>query len=75
MSDATLGQSLTKFSNYVVTHCMTCAAGWTRTGEKGEVAIFCLLNREPVWPQLAHCDRFEAREEVPEAALDQPPAT
>ncbi len=50
-------------SNYVKTHCETCAAGWVRTGEKPEEKIyFCLLDREAVWPQMSHCNRFEPLE-------------
>jgi hypothetical protein len=75
MPDAAPEKSLEAFSNYVVTHCMTCAAGWTRTGDRGEVAIYCLLNREPVWTKLAACDRFEAREEAASPPLVEQPVT
>jgi len=51
-------------SDYVKTHCTTCAAGWIRTGERGEVIYTCLLDREPVWPQMVNCDRYERREEA-----------
>lgn len=50
-------------SDYVKTHCGTCAAGWTRTGATGEKAYVCLLDREPVWPQMTNCDRYERRED------------
>jgi hypothetical protein len=50
------------FSPYVMTHCTTCAAGWTRKADHGETVIFCLLDREPVWPEMAECDRYESRE-------------
>ena len=50
-------------SDYVKTHCATCAAGWTRTGPKGEKTYVCLLNREPVWPQMVECDRYELRDD------------
>ena len=60
MTTAPETSSLT-FSNYVTTHCTTCAAGWTRTSERGGLAIVCLLNREPVWAEMAGCDRFEAK--------------
>jgi len=50
-------------SDYVKTHCATCAAGWTRTGEDGVKVYVCLLDREPVWPQMIECDRYEKREE------------
>ena len=50
-------------SDYVRTHCGTCAAGWTRTGEKGQKTYICLLNREPVWPQMTDCDRYELRDD------------
>jgi len=56
------------FSAYVKTHCATCAAGWTRTGEEGEKVYVCLLDREPVWPQMTNCDRYEQRDD-----LDTPP--
>jgi hypothetical protein len=48
------------FSNYVMTHCMTCRAGWIRKNQSGGLAIVCLLNREPVWPEMAECSKFLA---------------
>ena len=50
-------------SDYVKTHCGTCAAGWTRTGEQGQKSYVCLLDKEPVWPQMMECDRYEKRED------------
>jgi hypothetical protein len=46
-------------SHYVMTHCTTCLAGWTRKDESGRVVIVCLLDREPVWPEMTSCSRFE----------------
>ena len=57
-------ESLTSFSPYVVTHCTTCQAGWTRKDEDGKMVIVCLLDREPVWTNMAACDRFEPRDEL-----------
>ncbi|MBF0562781.1 MAG: hypothetical protein HQL37_12345 [Alphaproteobacteria bacterium] len=51
-------------SPYVMTHCTTCLAGWTRKDQSGQVAIVCLLDREPVWPEMAACDRFESKGET-----------
>jgi len=62
MSDSPLGKSSGTISDYVKTHCATCAAGWTRTGESGAKVYFCLLDREAVWPQMTDCDRYEQRE-------------
>ncbi len=63
MSSVTpLGRLSETISDYVKTHCATCAAGWTRTGKDGEKVYFCLLDREPVWPQMMDCDRYEQRE-------------
>ncbi len=56
-------------SAFAETHCMICAAGWTRTGAEGERITICLLNRERVWPQMVECDRFEGKDlPQPEAA-------
>jgi hypothetical protein len=52
-------------SAYAVSHCMTCAAGWTRTAADGKQVIVCLLDREPVWQEMTDCDRFEAKEQLP----------
>jgi len=49
-------------SSYARTHCTTCKAGWVRKGPEGGLAVFCLLDREPVWPQMVDCDRFEQRD-------------
>jgi hypothetical protein len=50
-------------SDFAVTHCMRCAAGWTRTISNGTKAVFCLLDREPVLTNMVSCDRFELRED------------
>ncbi len=63
--DTVQGKSLQNFSAYVATRCTTCDAGWTRKDEGGKVVIVCLLNREPVWPEMVHCDRFEAKDDRP----------
>jgi hypothetical protein len=52
------------FSTYVMTHCTTCRAGWTRKGENDAMSIVCLLNREPVWSMMTECDRFEAQSQA-----------
>lgn len=50
-------------SGFAMTHCAICAAGWTRRGRDGGVIIVCLLDREPVWPDMEDCDRYERRED------------
>jgi hypothetical protein len=45
-----------------MTHCATCAAGWTRRSKDGGIKVVCLLDREAVWPDMADCDRYERRE-------------
>jgi len=54
-------------SNYVETHCRTCAAGQTITRDTGRKASYCLLLRE--WmtgpgeqPLITDCDRFEPKD-------------
>ena len=54
---------LIEASEFARTHCMRCAAGWTRTLEDGTKTIVCLLDREPVLPNMTSCDRYELREE------------
>lgn len=49
-------------SSYVRTHCVICKAGWVRKSAEGGMVVICLLDREPVWPQMVNCDRYEARE-------------
>jgi len=56
-------ESSPELSAFIATHCMTCAAGWTRTGRNGGVVVVCLLDRERVWPEMIDCDRYEAAEE------------
>ena len=48
-------------SDFAVTHCMRCEAGWTRHLEGGRKAIVCLLDREPVLRNMTSCDRYELR--------------
>ena len=50
-------------SDFAVTHCMRCEAGWTRHLEGGKKAIVCLLDREPVLRNMTSCDRYELRRE------------
>lgn len=55
-----------KPSAFAESHCMTCAAGWTRAGKGGGgLRIVCLLDREPVLPDMIGCDRYEPKEEPP----------
>ncbi len=53
-------------SEFARTHCMRCAAGWTRSREDGTKIIVCLLDREPVLPTMTNCDRYELRDELRE---------
>ena len=50
-------------SEFAQSHCMNCAAGWTRRSKNGSYLIVCLLDRDPVLPEMASCDRFERKEE------------
>lgn len=45
-----------------MTHCATCAAGWTRQQKDGGVIVVCLLDREKVLPEMTSCDRYEPRQ-------------
>jgi hypothetical protein len=66
------GASPEIISDYVKTHCATCAAGWKRETAAGEMLIICLLDREPAWAAMTHCDRYEAKELTPEARAADP---
>ena len=55
-------ESPPKLSAFIATHCMTCAAGWTRRGQGGGVVVVCLPDRERVWPDMLDCDRYEPRD-------------
>lgn len=50
-------------SDFAVTHCMRCRAGWTRTIQTGAKAVFCLLDLAPVPANMTSCDRYDLREE------------
>jgi len=54
-------------SDFVKTHCVTCAAGQTITKEGGREATYCLLLRD--WmtgpkgePLITACDRYERKD-------------
>ena len=51
-------------TDYPTTHCKRCLAGWSRLAPDGSGVVVCLLDREPVLPNMIFCDRFEAREEL-----------
>jgi len=55
----TQDQSSKNTSTYANTHCRICDYGWTRRDEAGDLKIVCLLDREPVWPAMEWCSRFE----------------
>ena len=57
-------------SGFAITHCANCAAGWVRRGTNGGIIIVCLLDRKPVWVQIADCDRYEPKEQ-PEATATE----
>lgn len=59
-------------SEFVKTHCATCAAGWMRATDKGEILIVCLLDRQAVWAAMTHCNRYEPEELRPPVADPQP---
>jgi hypothetical protein len=59
-------------SGFAITHCANCAAGWVRRGTTGGVIIVCLLDRKPVWVQIADCDRYEPKEQPEATATEQP---
>ncbi len=50
-------------TNFALTHCMKCEGGWTRRGANGVKIIVCLLDQEPVLPNMTGCDRYLQREE------------
>ncbi len=53
-------------TDFAITNCMQCQAGWTRCGENGAKIIVCLLDREPVLTTMPACDRYEMRwEDLP----------
>jgi hypothetical protein len=66
------GASPENTSEFVKTHCATCAAGWTRATEAGEMLVVCLLDRQPVWAAMSHCSRYEPEELTPPRS-DLPP--
>lgn len=62
-------------SDFVKTHCRTCAAGQTITRDNGRQATYCLLLRE--WmtgPEgqgtITACDRYENKDAIPAAAAE-----
>jgi len=51
-------------TDFAVSHCMNCAAGWTRSGQGANVVV-CLLDREPVFTNMTSCTRFEPKQKHP----------
>lgn len=68
--DTAPAKSSNAISDFVKTHCMTCAAGWTRRVADRPGLVVCLLDREAVPLELTECDRYEPRDE----AQSQPPS-
>jgi len=44
------------------THCMKCQGGFLQTMTDGQITLLCLVNRQPVPPKLARCNKFEEAE-------------
>ena len=69
MSDSKQEATSEATSDFVKTHCRTCAAGQTITRHAGLKATYCLLMREWVTDKhgrdtIYDCDRFEVKEEA-----------
>lgn len=62
MTDTAPASTSPPTSSFAMTHCATCAAGWTRRSQEGGVIVVCLLDREKVWPEMNDCDRYEPRQ-------------
>ena len=62
MTDTAPANTSPPISSFAMTHCATCAAGWMRQGKDGGVIVVCLLDREPVWPDMTDCNRYELRQ-------------
>jgi len=54
---------LPEASDFALTHCMRCQAGWTRLRANGTKTTVCLLDREPVLTNMTNCDRYELRDQ------------
>lgn len=50
-------------SAFAESHCMKCAAGWTRRSKNGSYLVVCLLDRDPVLAETVSCDRYEPKDE------------
>jgi hypothetical protein len=57
---------LPEVPEFARTHCMRCAAGWTRSLANGSKTVVCLLDREVVLTNMTDCDRYELREQEQE---------
>ncbi|MGB7918408.1 MAG: hypothetical protein WCF79_24475, partial [Rhodomicrobium sp.] len=53
-----------KPTDFATSHCMKCAAGWTRGGQGANVVV-CLLDREPVFTNMTSRNRFEPKQKHP----------
>jgi hypothetical protein len=51
-------------TDFAITHCKQCKAGWTRTGKGARVTV-CFLDREPVFTNMDSCDAFEPKQKHP----------
>jgi hypothetical protein len=47
-------------TDFAITHCTKCEAGWSRCGQ-GASVIVCLLDREPVFTNMTSCDHYQPR--------------
>ena len=59
-------------TDFATTHCMKCEAGFTRKGTDGGRVTICLIDREPVFPNMTDCDRYEPKEEKRPASKRAP---
>jgi hypothetical protein len=50
-------------TDYAMTHCRRCHAGWTRSFANGTKIVKCFLDQELVPRDMTHCDRYDLKEE------------
>jgi len=50
------------YSPFAREKCSQCAAGWVRK-VSGRTLIYCIIDREPVPPEIEACNRWEGVEE------------
>lgn len=45
--------------SFAETHCKTCQAAFVRTSTAGKTFLMCLIDQQPVFHDIASCNKFK----------------